>query len=134
MSRREYRWSSVRERRHRSVSSRCGVDPGAVATGRALGVTALLPVVVLFPVFLMAMVVLWLPLRFVFGVPYWIVPWRGWRSAVLLFVPPVQVARARPLPRHAPDPATDELTVIAPDLARPGGQGQPPAVPLRRYA
>jgi Zn-dependent protease with chaperone function len=81
--------------------------------------TALLPVVVLLPVFLMAMVVLWLPLRFVFDIPYWVVP-VGWvLAAALLFVPSVQVAvLARFLGTRPPTP--DELTVIAPtwrDLA-----------------
>ncbi len=81
--------------------------------------TALLPVVVLFPVFLMAMVVLWLPLRFVFGMPYWIVPGAWILAAALLFVPSVQVVvLARFLGTRPPTP--DELTVITPiwrDLA-----------------
>ena len=81
--------------------------------------TALLPVVVLFPVFLIAMVVFWLPLRFVFGIPYWIVPLAWLLSAVLLFVPSVQVALlARFLGTRPPTP--DEVTVISPiwrDLA-----------------
>ena len=81
--------------------------------------TALLPVVVLFPVFLMAMVVVWLPLRFVFGIPYWTVPAVWILAAGLLFVPSVQVAvLARFLGTRPPTP--DELTVISPiwrDLA-----------------
>src|SRR4029079_19796757 len=81
--------------------------------------TALLPVVVLFPVFLMAMVVFWLPLRFVFGSPYWIVPVAWFLAATLLFVPSVQVVvLARFLGTRPPTP--DELTVITPiwrDLA-----------------
>jgi len=81
--------------------------------------TALLPVVVLFPVFLMAMVVFWLPLRFVFGIPYWIVPVAWVLAAALLFVPSVQVVvLARFLGTRPPTP--DELTVITPiwrDLA-----------------
>jgi Zn-dependent protease with chaperone function len=94
---------------------------GARSTRRVerSALTALLPVVVLFPVFLIAMVVFWLPLRFVFGIPYWMVP-LGWlAAAVLLFVPSVQVALlARFLGTRPPTP--DELTVIAPiwrDLA-----------------
>src|SRR6187200_320016 len=96
-------------------------DPGARSTRRVerSALTALLPVVVLFPVFLIAMVVFWLPLRFVFGVPYWVVPVVWLASAVLLFVPSVQVALlARFLGTRPPTP--DELTVIAPiwrDLA-----------------
>ena len=67
--------------------------------------TALLPVVVLFPVFLMAMVVFWLPLRFVFGIPYWVVPLAWVAAAVLLFVPAVQVALlARFLGTRPPTP------------------------------
>src|SRR3954451_5203577 len=81
--------------------------------------TALLPVVVLFPVFLMAMVVIWLPLHFVFGLPYWTVPVAWVLAAALLFVPSVQVAvLARFLGTRPPTP--DELTVITPiwrDLA-----------------
>src|SRR3954464_954149 len=75
--------------------------------------TALLPVVVLFPVFLMAMVVFWLPLRFVFGVPYWVLPLAWLASAILLFVPAAEVTLLA-LFRGPPPPIRDELTVIAP--------------------
>jgi Zn-dependent protease with chaperone function len=94
---------------------------GARSTRRVerSALTALLPVVVLFPVFLMAMIVFWLPLRFVFGVPYWLVPVAWLATAVLLFVPAAQVTLlARFLGIRAPTP--DEITVIAPiwrDLA-----------------
>ena len=81
--------------------------------------TALLPVVVLFPVFLMAMVVFWLPLRFVFGVPYWVLPLAWLAFAILLFVPAAQVRLLARFLGTRP-PTRDELTVIAPiwrDLA-----------------
>src|SRR5215218_502962 len=96
-------------------------DSGARSTRRVerSALTALLPVVVLFPVFLMAMVVMWLPLRFVFGLPYWVVPLTWVLAAALLFLPSVQVAvLARFLGTRPPTP--DELTVITPiwrDLA-----------------
>jgi len=96
-------------------------DSGARTSRRVerSALTALLPVVVLFPVFLMAMVVFWLPLRFVFGIPYWIVPVAWVLAAALLFVPSVQVVvLARFLGTRPPTP--DELTVITPiwrDLA-----------------
>jgi Zn-dependent protease with chaperone function len=96
-------------------------DSGARSTRRVerSALTALLPVVVLFPVFLMAMLVIWLPLRFVFGIPYWIVPVAWFLAAALLFVPSVQVVvLARFLGTRPPTP--DELTVITPiwrDLA-----------------
>ena len=82
-------------------------------------ITALLPVVALFPVWLMAMVVFWLPLRFVFGLPYWLVPVVYLSLAVLLFVPKFQVAVLARFLRTRP-PRPDELAVIAPiwrDLA-----------------
>ena len=70
---------------------------GARSTRRVerSALTALLPVVVLCPVFLIAMVVFWLPLRFVFGVPYWVVPLVWLAASVLLFVPSVQVEIGR---------------------------------------
>ena len=74
---------------------------------------------VLVPVWLIAMVVVWLPLKFVFGVPYWVVPAVWLAAAVLLFIPKVQVALlGRFLGTRAPSP--EELEVIAPiwrDLA-----------------
>lgn len=82
-------------------------------------VTALLPVLALVPFWLLAMLVAWLPLKLVFGVPYWVLP-VGWLAAgVLLFLPPVQVAvLGRFLGTRRPRP--EELAVIAPiwrDLA-----------------
>jgi len=81
--------------------------------------TALVPVAALVPFWLLAMVVLWLPLRLLLDVPFWVVP-VGWLAAgLLLLVPPVQVAVLSPLlgARH---PSGEELSVIAPiwrDLA-----------------
>jgi Zn-dependent protease with chaperone function len=80
---------------------------------------ALLPVVALVPFWLLALAVIWLPFRSVFGVSYWIMP-VGWiLLGVLLFVPVVQViVLGRFLGTRAPH--TEELAVIAPiwrDLA-----------------
>jgi Zn-dependent protease with chaperone function len=82
-------------------------------------VTAMVPVIVLLPFWLLAMAVIWLPLRLVFGVPYWTVP-VGWLVlGCLLFLPQFQVAvLGRSLGTRPPEP--DELAVIAPiwrDLA-----------------
>lgn len=55
-------------------------------------VTALIPVGALVPFWLLAMVVVWFPLRLVFGVAFWVVP-VGWLTlGLLLAVPTVQVA------------------------------------------
>ncbi len=81
--------------------------------------TALLPVAALVPFWLLAMGLIWLPLHWVFGVRFWVVP-VGWLLlGVLLFVPSVQViVLGRFLGTRSPRPA--ELAVIAPiwrDLA-----------------
>jgi Zn-dependent protease with chaperone function len=82
-------------------------------------VTALLPVAALLPFWLLAMVVVWLPLWGAFGVPYWLVP-VGWLVLGLVFlVPPVQVWL---LTKYlgARRPAEEEVAIIAPiwrDLA-----------------
>jgi Zn-dependent protease with chaperone function len=81
--------------------------------------TALLPVAALVPFWLLAMGLIWLPLHWVFGVSFWVVP-VGWLLlGVLLFVPSVQViVLGRFLGTRSPRPA--ELAVIAPiwrDLA-----------------
>lgn len=81
--------------------------------------TALVPVVALVPFWLLAMAVVWLPLRLVFGVPYWIVPVAWLTLGVLLFVPSVQVAVLSPF-FGARRTSPHELDVIAPiwrDLA-----------------
>jgi Zn-dependent protease with chaperone function len=76
-------------------------------------------VVALVPIWLIAMVIFWLPLRFVFGIPYWVMPVAWLLLSLLLFVPKVQVTLlARFLGTRPPHP--DELAVIAPiwrDLA-----------------
>lgn len=81
--------------------------------------TALLPVVALVPFWLLAMVVVWLPVRAVSDLPYWFVP-AGWLAlGALLLLPPVQVAVLSAfLGARRPEP--DEVAVIAPiwrDLA-----------------
>ncbi len=81
--------------------------------------TALLPVAALVPIWLIAMVVVWIPLRLVFGLPYWVVPVAWLVLGLLLFVPAVQVAVLSPF-LGARRPTNDELSVITPiwrDLA-----------------
>lgn len=82
-------------------------------------VTALIPVAALVPFWLLAMIVVWLPLRAAFDVPFWMVPSAWLALGLLLAVPRVQVAvlgvffgTRRPVP--------EEVAVIAPiwrDLA-----------------
>ncbi len=88
--------------------------------------TALVPVAALVPFWLLAMAVFWLPLHFVFGVPYWIVPVAWLALGMLLFVPAAQVALLSPL-LGARTPTDDELAVISPiwrDLAARANQPQ----------
>lgn len=89
-------------------------------------VTALLPVAALVPFWLLAMAVLWLPLRLLFGIPYWVVP-AGWLAVgLLLFVPAVQVAVLSPF-LGGRRPTERELAVITPiwrDLAAKANQPQ----------
>jgi Zn-dependent protease with chaperone function len=75
--------------------------------------TALLPVVALVPFWLIAMVVLWLPLRLLTGIPYWIVPLVWLLLGFLLFLPTVQVAVLSPF-LGARRPSPDELSIISP--------------------
>ena len=93
-------------------------------------VTAMLPVAALLPFFLVAMAVVWLPLRLLFGVPYWLVP-VGWLVlGLVLFVPSLQVrVLGRLLGTRQPEP--EEVAVIAPlwrDLAATAN------LPQYRYA
>jgi Zn-dependent protease with chaperone function len=79
----------------------------------------MLPVVALQTYWLLAMAVIWLPVRLIVDVPVWTLP-RGWLAAgTLLFIPSVQVSVLSPLfGARAPSPDEDE--VIAPiwrDLA-----------------
>ena len=70
-------------------------------------------------IWLIAMVVVWIPLRLVFGLPYWVVPVAWLVLGLLLFVPAVQVAVLSPF-LGARRPTNDELSVITPiwrDLA-----------------
>jgi Zn-dependent protease with chaperone function len=93
-------------------------------------VTAMLPVVALLPFFLIAMAVAWLPLRLLFGVPYWLVPVAWLALGLLLFVPRVQVVvLGRLLGTRPPEP--EEVAVISPlwrDLAATAN------LPQYRYA
>jgi Zn-dependent protease with chaperone function len=85
---------------------------------------AIVPVLALVPFWLVAMAVVWLPIRLVTGTPYWVVPavWLG--LGMLLFVPAIQVAVLSPfLGARRPTPA--ELAVIGPlwrDLAARANQ------------
>ena len=59
--------------------------------------TALVPVLALVPFWLLAMVVIWFPLRLFVDIPFWVLP-VGWLAAgVLLFVPGIQVSILSPL-------------------------------------
>jgi len=81
--------------------------------------TALLPVAALLPFWLLAMLVIWLPVRLVFAIPFWTVPVAWLVLGTLLFVPSVQVGLLSPL-LGARRPTEDERTVITPiwrDLA-----------------
>lgn len=82
-------------------------------------VTALLPVAALIPFWLLAMVIIWLPLRLLTGVPFWLVPTVWALLGSLLFVPSIQVALLSPF-FGARRPDDEELTILAPiwrDLA-----------------
>lgn len=82
-------------------------------------VTALLPVAALVPFWLLAMAIVWVPIRLLLGVPFWVVPATWLALGALLFVPSIQVAVLSPF-FGARRPDDDELTIIAPiwrDLA-----------------
>ena len=88
--------------------------------------TALIPVAALVPFWLLAMVVVWLPVRLALDVPFWMVP-VGWLAlGLLLAVPFVQVAVLSVL-LGARRPRSHEVDVIAPlwaDLADAAGLGR----------
>lgn len=76
-------------------------------------VTALIPVAALVPFWLLAMLVVWLPLRLAFGVPFWMVP-VGWLAlGLLLAIPRVQVAVLGAF-FGTRRPAPEEVAIIAP--------------------
>lgn len=82
-------------------------------------VTALLPVVALVPFWLLAMAIVWIPIRLLTGVPFWVVPAVWVVLGGLLFVPAIQVAVLSPL-FGARKPDAEELAIIRPiwrDLA-----------------
>jgi Zn-dependent protease with chaperone function len=81
--------------------------------------TAMLPVVALVPFWLLAMAVIWLPIRLIVDIPIWVPPLVWLAAGALLFIPSVQVAVLSPL-FGARAPTPDEADVIAPiwrDLA-----------------
>jgi Zn-dependent protease with chaperone function len=83
-------------------------------------VTAVLPVLSLVPFWLLALAVVWLPLRLLADVPFWVLPLGWFLAGVLLFVRPLQVLVLTPL-FGARRPTPGELDVIAPlwrDLAQ----------------
>lgn len=59
-------------------------------------VAALVPVLVLVPFWLAALVLLWLPFRFVAGTPYWVFPVSWLAIGCTLFIPFVQTALLAP--------------------------------------
>lgn len=79
----------------------------------------MLPVAALVPFWLLALALIWLPLWFVIGLPYWVLP-VGWLIAgVALFVPSVQALVLSPV-FGARKPTPEEFAVITPiwrDLA-----------------
>lgn len=82
-------------------------------------VTALIPVAALLPFWLLAMAIIWVPIRLLTGVPFWVVP-AGWLLfGAFLFVPSIQIAVLSPF-FGARRPHDDELRILAPiwrDLA-----------------
>lgn len=82
-------------------------------------VTALVPVAALVPFWLLAMAIVWVPLRLLTGLPFWPVPVAWLLLGALLFVPSVQVAVLSPF-FGARRPHDDELAILRPiwrDLA-----------------
>ena len=82
-------------------------------------VTALVPVAALVPFWLLAMAIVWIPLRLLIGLPFWVVPVAWLVLGALLFVPAVQVAVLSPF-FGARRPDAEELAIIGPiwrDLA-----------------
>ena len=81
--------------------------------------TALLPVVALVPFWLLAMAVIWLPIRLIVDIPIWVLPLVWLAAGALLFIPSVQVSVLSPL-FGARIPSAEEQQIIAPiwrDLA-----------------
>ena len=82
-------------------------------------VTALLPVAALLPFWLLAMAIVWIPIRLTLGVPFWAVPTAWLVLGAVLFVPSIQVALLSSF-FGARRPYDDELAIITPiwrDLA-----------------
>lgn len=82
-------------------------------------VTALLPVAALVPFWLLAMAIIWVPIRLMTGIAFWVVPVAWLVLGALLFVAPVQILVLSRL-FGARRPYDDELVIITPiwrDLA-----------------
>lgn len=94
----------------------------ATEGGRRLdrsALTALLPVAALLPFWVLAMFVLWLPLRVLVDIPFWMVPVTWLVAGLTLFIPAVQVGVLSPLlgARRPTDAERDVITPIWRDLA-----------------
>ena len=90
---------------------------------------ALVPVISLVPFWLLALAVVWLPVRLAADVPYWWFPAAWLAAGATLFLRPVQVAVLSPL-FGARRPTPEELAVIGPiwrELAMRNG------IPPERY-
>ena len=88
-----------------TVRARRQIDRSAVA--------ALFPVGALIPFWLLALAVVWLPLRLLVDIPFWVLP-VGWLIAgVALFVPSVQALVLSPV-FGARRPTPEELAIITP--------------------
>jgi Zn-dependent protease with chaperone function len=75
--------------------------------------TAVLPVLSLVPFWLLALVIVWLPIRLVVDIPFWWLPVAWLAASLLLFVRPIQVAVLTPV-LGARRPDEHELATIEP--------------------
>ena len=75
--------------------------------------TALVPVGALVPFWLAALFIAWLPLRWLFHMPFWFLPAAWLLVGALLFLPSVQAAVIGPF-LGARKPTDDELRIITP--------------------
>jgi Zn-dependent protease with chaperone function len=86
-------------------------------------VTAIVPVLSLVPFWLLALLVIWLPVRLIVDVAFWWLPVAWLAVSLLLFVRPIQIAVLTPvLGARRPDPT--ELATIEPiwdDIADAAG-------------
>jgi Zn-dependent protease with chaperone function len=87
-----------------------------MSSGRQIersALTALLPVAALVPFWLLAMAIIWLPVRLLLDVPVWMVPLAWLIAGSLLFIPAVQVSVLGPL-LGARAPTRRETEIITP--------------------